>query len=246
MGGSWPSSTPARPRSALRGAGVRRAAEVIKGLLRGCCLGGCCLAACGVASKFSGSFVIAGGASPQSSPRTRFHSQETCRASAAISRRRAQVSGLSRSFRHRLSKKNQKAFDRSECHPYRTATDDGAADAARTSGTSKPLRTSPPLSKRKGWASSVFSPVSLAKTWLQQFGKADIGPGRSLRSGSVFPVGRKICTLFDNCIGRKRDVGGGVLAGCLWGFGFMGIRRDTRRSRFKIHRAFGYRALGTT
>ena len=53
-------------------------------------------------------------------------------------------------------------------------------------------------------------------------------------------------TLFDNFIGRKRDVGGGVLAGlcCLGRFRESGASfrrwgpRDLRRSRFKIHRVW--------
>ena len=34
--------------------------------------------------------------------------------------------------------------------------------------------------------------------------------------------------LFDNCIGRKRDVGGGVLAG-LWRLGWVAARAAARR-----------------
>ena len=64
-------------------------------------------------------------------------------------------------------------------------------------------------------------------------------------------------SLFDNCIGRKRDVGGVVLAG-LWRFGFafgdeldavrrLGPEKETTDGHVsRIHRAFKVWRAGTS
>src|SRR5271167_4975970 len=56
--------------------------------------------------------------------------------------------------------------------------------------------------------------ASVRRLWNSSSSRASA----AVRWGLVLAYGASRSSLFDNCIGRKRDVGGGVLAG-LWSLG---------------------------
>jgi hypothetical protein len=129
----------------------------------------------------------------------------------------------------------QKQFDTANPATYITETDGGGAVAAgAASGLRDDLEKRSSLLGSGGRAVSAVSGLRLGR---------GIRVYAAIRAGRLAPAiavavqrgKRKLFpTLFDNYIGRKRDVGGGVLAGlcCLGRFGVSwivldgGVRRD--------------------